>query len=223
MPTVKLRVSFFGLAAFLAVLLVACGGNGDNGGASGAPRLTDPAAAPAAEPVAEDQVYRFRGDSVTVPTGASATLPERPTTGGSGENGNGETPANGSAPSGETYTVQPGDTCGGIASTLGISVDALMSANPEINADCSNLQVEQVLRVPGGAPVQDDEPGDDDTPITDEPEPTPATGSGQTYEIQPGDICLTIANQFGVDVDELIALNNLNCTNLQVGDVIQIP
>lgn len=48
-----------------------------------------------------------------------------------------------------TYVVQPGDTLSAIADRLGLSVDALVSANNL--ADPGSLQIGQRLSVPGGA------------------------------------------------------------------------
>jgi LysM repeat protein len=53
--------------------------------------------------------------------------------------------------------------------------------------------------------------------------PTPAA-LGQTYTVQSGDIPLTIAEQFGISVEELLAANpGLDPTGLVVGQVIVIP
>jgi LysM repeat protein len=55
----------------------------------------------------------------------------------------------------ETLTVQPGDTCFGIAADEGISVDSLRGANPGLNGECL-IVVGQVLCLPtlggNGAP-----------------------------------------------------------------------
>jgi len=49
-----------------------------------------------------------------------------------------------------SVVVKPGDTCSAIAAASGTSVAAIMSANPGINAGCTNLQVGQTLNVSGG-------------------------------------------------------------------------
>ncbi len=48
---------------------------------------------------------------------------------------------------GNTYTVKAGDFCGTIADDHNITVDQLLLLNPNIDADCSNLQVGQVVKV----------------------------------------------------------------------------
>jgi len=68
-------------------------------------------------------------------------------------------PAPGSAPApapaaggggGGNVTVQPGDTCAGIAAARGTTPAAVIASNPQINAGCTNLQVGQTLNVGGG-------------------------------------------------------------------------
>jgi LysM repeat protein len=46
----------------------------------------------------------------------------------------------------DTYTVEPGDTPSGIAETTGVDLDALLAANPDI--DASALTVGQELELP---------------------------------------------------------------------------
>jgi len=49
---------------------------------------------------------------------------------------------------GGTYTVKPGDTCGSIASEHDVTLAALLSANNMTEADCTTLQIGQVLKIP---------------------------------------------------------------------------
>jgi len=48
---------------------------------------------------------------------------------------------------GKTYKVQPGDTCGKIAGDNNMTFEQLRQLNPEINADCTNLNVDQVIKL----------------------------------------------------------------------------
>jgi hypothetical protein len=41
------------------------------------------------------------------------------------------------------YTIASGDSCGGIATRIGIKVDELKLLNP--NIDCRNLQIGQII------------------------------------------------------------------------------
>ncbi|MCC7364173.1 MAG: LysM peptidoglycan-binding domain-containing protein [Dehalococcoidia bacterium] len=45
-----------------------------------------------------------------------------------------------------THTVASGDTCGSIATAAGITLDQFYDLNPDIDADCTNLAVGQVVR-----------------------------------------------------------------------------
>jgi LysM repeat protein len=191
------------LVALLAVagLAFACtgGGSDDDGQSPGDVSLTDPATVPSSTAISQDQVFLIRENGVSAPSGATATI----STGNGGGNA-----------SGTTYTVQSGDTCGSIASSLGVSTADLIAANPSINAECTNLQPEQVLAVPGGS----GDGGGGGLAAT----PTPGS-SGDTHVVASGDTCFDIAAAYGVSVDELVALNDLDCSALQPGDIIQIP
>jgi LysM repeat protein len=59
-------------------------------------------------------------------------------------------PAGGGGGASGSVVVQPGDTCGKIASARSTTVAAIMAANPGINAGCTNLQPGQTLNL-GGA------------------------------------------------------------------------
>ncbi|MFN0095093.1 MAG: LysM peptidoglycan-binding domain-containing protein [Dehalococcoidia bacterium] len=65
---------------------------------------------------------------------ATGTVTGTPATGTPGANGN-------------TYTVVAGDICGTIADKNNITVEQLRSLNPSIDAECTNLQLGQQLRV----------------------------------------------------------------------------
>ncbi|KAF8145192.1 hypothetical protein K438DRAFT_1444824, partial [Mycena galopus ATCC 62051] len=105
-----------------------------------------------------------------------------------------------------TYIVESGDTCYAIASANGLTVAQLLSYNPSINADCTNLAIAEVLCLgPGGG----------------------GGGGGgtctQTYTVQSGDTCSAIAASQGLTVSQLLALNpsiNSGCTNLGIGQVL---
>jgi LysM repeat protein len=56
------------------------------------------------------------------------------------------------APSGESYTIEPGDTLLTVAERLGITLEALLEANPDI-ADPNLISVGQVIHVPSAAVV----------------------------------------------------------------------
>lgn len=133
---------------------------------------------------------------------------------------------------GNTYTIRDGDTLATIAERLGITLEALRTANPGIDAGA--LRVGDTINLPSDAeapppateaPEPEDEPTEAPAPTEAAPVPTNTPSSlGQTYTVQAGDIPVTIAEQFGITVEQLLAANpQLDPRNLQVGDVLIIP
>ncbi|MBE3599505.1 MAG: LysM peptidoglycan-binding domain-containing protein [Limnochordaceae bacterium] len=113
-------------------------------------------------------------------------------------------PAAVSCPPGfRTYTVQPGDSMFSIARRFGITLDALIAANPQI-PNPNVLFPGDVLCVPQA--------------------PACPPGS-QVYTVRPGDTMFTIAQRFGVSLDALIAANPQipNPAQIFAGDVLCIP
>ena len=102
----------------------------------------------------------------------------------------------------EGYVVQSGDTLWSIARKFGVSVNEIRELN---NLTSNLLRLGQVLRIPG---VE---------------EPTPVPPSGDTYIVQRGDSLWSIANKFGVSVNELKNLNNLTTDLLSLGQVLLLP
>lgn len=145
-------------------------------------------------------------------------------------------------PGGSTYTIQSGDTLASIASEFGLTLEDLRAANPDV--DPGALHAGEVIKLPPAAgspapPTPTEEPAPAPTeppaqPTTAPPEPEPteppveptaeASSLGQAYTVQSGDIPVTIAEQFGISVEALLAANpGLDPTGLQVGQVIIIP
>jgi len=101
-----------------------------------------------------------------------------------------------------TYTVQAGDTLFSIARRFGLTVEELMALN---NLTSTNLQIGQVLIV--------------SREITT---PTPPPTNTQVYTVQAGDTLFSIARRFGMTVEELMSLNNLTSTSLQIGQQLLV-
>lgn len=100
---------------------------------------------------------------------------------------------------GKYYTVKKGDTLYGIARQFGISVDELKVAN---NLTTNTLRVGQTLVIP-----EIEEP---DVP------------NENIYIVKKGDTLYSIANQFGLTVNELKKLNNLTSDILSIGQVLNV-
>ncbi|KAE9386438.1 hypothetical protein BT96DRAFT_839246 [Gymnopus androsaceus JB14] len=93
------------------------------------------------------------------------------------------------------YTVVAGDNCVAIAAKFNVvQLERSNFLHQAVNAECSNLTVGEVLCIP----------------------------CATQYTIRPGDVCDSIADQFGVTAAELQAANaavDPLCDNLAVGEV----
>lgn len=132
---------------------------------------------------------------VTSPVAADTPTPEPPTPTA--------TPAFATAP----YTVQPGDSVSTIAEQFGTTAQIIREMNL-LTTDA--LQVGQVLRVPNTAAAGTTE--------------SPAPAGPYEYEVQSGDTLLSIAIQFGVSANDIVAANTLsNPNDVFVGQILIIP
>ena len=126
---------------------------------------------------------------------------------------------------GQRYTVQAGDNPSLIAEQFGVSLEELMEANGIV--DPTGLVVGQVLVIPGAEP-DSQVLGATATPrprATTRPTATaePQT-DGNTYIVREGDIPETIAAQFGITAEELMAANGItDPTSLDIGQELVIP
>jgi len=98
--------------------------------------------------------------------------------------------------SGQKYTVQSGDTMKKIATRLGITLEALVKANPQVT-DINKIYVGQTLNLPAGLSV---------------------------YIVVKGDTLKKIADRFGTTWQNLMALNPVikNANLIYVGQVIKL-
>ena len=98
---------------------------------------------------------------------------------------------------GDTYTVQPGDTLSEIAVRFGTSVSTLAALNNIANPNL--IKVGQVLKLTGTVPSQ------------------------QYYTVVAGDSLTKIAKKFGTTVNALVNLNGIKNPNLiQVGQKLRV-
>ena len=103
----------------------------------------------------------------------------------------------------ETYVVKTGDSLSSIANRYGTSVSELRSIN---NLSSDALFVGQQLLVPTSSEIID-------SSITNYID----------YRVVSGDTLYSIANRYGVSVDELKRINNLPNNNLSISQVIKVP
>ena len=114
----------------------------------------------------------------------------------------------------QSYTVQRGEYLKQIADRYSLSNQELADLTPGLSSS-SNLLVGQKINVPAVDPIKQK------TAVTTKPASTLL--KTQDYTVKRGDTLSTIANDLHLTTSELKSLNNLNNTNLVVGQVIQIP
>lgn len=108
-----------------------------------------------------------------------------------------------------TVTVEKGDVLEKIAKHHGISVEEIMKANNLAN---SRLQIGQVLKLPAPS-------------LTKKVLQIPKEAEGKFYIVKGGDNPWTIAHKNGMQVEELLKLNNMDeakAKKLRPGDKLRI-
>jgi len=111
------------------------------------------------------------------------------------------------------YVVKAGDYPARIAKDHGVSLNALMQANPGLQP--TKLQIGQRIQIPAPAPAAANsamapgtEPGDE---------------TALTYVVKAGDNLTKIARLHGVTIKEIRAANNLKTDRILVGQKLKIP
>jgi LysM repeat protein len=131
-----------------------------------------------------------------------------------------------------TYEIQPDDTVAGIAETFGVTIEAILEANPGL--DPSRLVIGERIVIPGQSgtpsptrPAPTATPRPEPTAEPAGPSPTPVTrveDGRLTYVVQEGDYPELIAQKFGISTEELLAANpGIDPRGLHIGDVLVIP
>lgn len=101
------------------------------------------------------------------------------------------------------YTVQKGDSLYSIATAFKTTVDTIKQLN---NLTSNTILIGQQLLVPASDNDNNEEIENYDI-----------------YEVVKGDSLWSIAQRYGITVDELINLNNLDNINLKIGDKLKVP
>ena len=200
---------FLGAAAVFALVLAGCFGGGGDDESSETTTSTTTASAPTVQTLAPvpAPVQPPTPTAAPPPAPTTAAPPPAPTT---------AAPASG----GLTYTVQSGDTLAAIADRFNVTVDEIISANNIQNADV--ISIGQQFIIPTGSG------GGTGTGTAAGASTSGATGTtsadGSTYTVASGDTLASIANRFNVDLDDLVAANNIeNQDVISVGQVLNIP
>jgi LysM repeat protein len=118
-------------------------------------------------------------------------------------------------PSTGDYIVKSGDTLSGIANQMGVTLSALIHANPQIT-NPNNIQVGQAVHRPGAAPTPKPTP---------KPVPKPAPKPSGDYTVVSGDTMGGIASRLGVSLATLEKANPqiVNPNNIYPGQKIHRP
>jgi len=115
------------------------------------------------------------------------------------------------------HKVQAGESPLYIAGEYGVTLQSLLETNHLQVGDL--IRVGQSLRIPTATPML----GPDGQPITPAPSPTPDERA-VAYMVQRGDTLLSVAARFGVTVDAIRQVNNLQPgATLRAGQPLVIP
>ncbi len=101
-----------------------------------------------------------------------------------------------------TYIVQRGDSLYSISTAYGVSVDDLKRAN---NLSSDVLSIGQLLIIPTNTDSSN------------------GSTTSNLYVVQKGDSLWSIANRFGVSINAIRMMNNLNSDILSIGQTLIIP
>ncbi|ATY65640.1 Peptidoglycan-binding Lysin subgroup [Cordyceps militaris] len=129
------------------------------------------------------------------------------------------------------YTLQANDTCFGISQAHNGSFSAtqVISWNPRVNRDCSNLEVLVGTHLCISAPGDTSPPDPTTIPTTTATPTTVPTDvvdgtnhyCGKFYKVSPGDTCGSVTVMMSISLKDFYFLNpevnNPNCTNLLLG------
>ena len=114
------------------------------------------------------------------------------------------------------HTIAKGEYLSTIAKKYGVSLKAILEANPGV--DPKRLQIGKKLNIP--APTAAAVSGSD---AVLSPAAVSDSMSAQTYPLKSGDNLTKIAPKLGVTLKALRSANNLKTDRIKVGDKLKIP
>lgn len=106
-----------------------------------------------------------------------------------------------------TYTVQSGDSLWKIANNCNISVDDIVNLN---NLSTTILRIGDTIKLPSSCNISTPDNGE-------------IIEQDVRYVVTRGDTLYSIARKYGVSVDDIIKLNNLPSSTLQIGQILYLP
>ncbi len=190
---------------------------GDTTASTPAPSTTS---APPVEPPASSQSNPARPGS-SIPSFAETASQSTQSGYGTTPQGSSE-PANpgvsplASSPAMTEYTIKKNDTIGELAKRYGVSIQAILGANPDVRPRSLRVNSKLMIPAPGPATAESSEGAATAT------EPTPPPG-GDLYTVQRGDNLTKIAKKYGITVSQLREANNLRGNLIKPKQRLKIP
>ncbi|CCM00582.1 uncharacterized protein FIBRA_02618 [Fibroporia radiculosa] len=163
----------------------------------------------------------FTPTSITIPPSSTTSTTSTSTT--SSASAIPTNVANGTTTSGCLlyYTVQSGDSCGGIESNFNITLTQFIAWNPEVNSQCTNIDVGLAYCVNGpNVTTTTTTTTASQTPSAAPIAPGTTSNCSQYYTVVSGDYCSLIDSKFGITITQFLAWNtgvDANCDNLLLG------
>jgi LysM repeat protein len=120
---------------------------------------------------------------------------------------------------GTDYKIKKGDTPAKIAKAHGVSLDALLQANPGLEP--RKLKVNQTIHLPAGSKGATTRAAATEAATT--AAPAEAGVSATVHEVKPGENLTRIAHKYGVTVKAIRQANGLKSDRINAGQKLKIP
>ncbi|HLE16185.1 MAG TPA: LysM peptidoglycan-binding domain-containing protein [Anaerolineales bacterium] len=122
------------------------------------------------------------------------------------------------SPTPNSYTIQTGDTCAGIAFSFGVSIQSIVLLN-NLPAECSPLTVGTTLLIPQPTPTPTSLP----TSTLSAADATEQACGKEDYVVQENDTLSSIANTYNIPMAVIQEYNGLSSENVLLGMNLVIP